>query len=51
MTVSYEKREKAFKVYRRRKFPQNCLNWKRSRAGHWKLVAEHKRKTWREVAG
>ena len=44
MTASYEKREKAFKVYRR-KSPQNFLNRKRSRAEHPKLVADHKRKT------
>ena len=51
LTASYEKREKAFKVYRRRKSPQNFLNWKRSRADHRKLVAEHKREAWREMAG
>ena len=49
LTISFEKREKAFKQYRRRKSPQNFRNWKRSRAEHRRLVAEHKRKTWREM--
>ena len=45
---SLEKRETAFRVYKRRS-PQNLMIWKRIRAEHRRKVAEHKKKSQREM--
>ena len=39
---SLEKQEKAFRVYGRRRSPQNLMKWKRIRAEHRRKVADHK---------
>ena len=43
-------REKAYRYYKRRKSSQNFLTWKRLRAKHRRIVIEHKRKSWQEMA-
>ena len=50
LTESYKARERAYHAWRRRKSPQNRIQWKKMQALHRRAVKKHKKDSWEEMA-
>ena len=48
LTESRNRRERFYKIHRRKRTPQDAINWRRARAQHKNLVRQCKEKSWRE---